>query len=108
MKKNTVISTFHHEIECGEEYLEIEFDCELHPENDGIGSYEFWGSSYYDAGTNYLVLDELKWDKTQFTDKQNDIIEKHIDNNWATLEEIITQELYDEYNGYEYDEDEDY
>lgn len=105
MRKDTLKATFHHEIECNDEYLEIEFNCELHPESDGIGSYEFWGSPGYDMGTKYLVLDDLKWDQTQFNDKQNKIIEEHLDNNWATLEEIITQEIYDEANDNDYYEE---
>jgi len=26
-------------------------------ENDGIGSYEYWGARGYDAGTNYIVVE---------------------------------------------------
>ena len=28
-------------------------------ENDGIGSYEFWGAKGYDAGTDYVVIEEI-------------------------------------------------
>jgi hypothetical protein len=93
------------EIEIGDEYIEVEFDCELHSENDGIGSYEFWGSKYYDAGNDYLVLDEMKWDKASFNEEQNKVIEKYLDDNWESLDEIITQKLYDEGYGDDYYED---
>jgi hypothetical protein len=101
MGKHTVRTLFTYEIEHGDECLEVEFDCELHPENDGIGSYEFWGAKCYDEGIDYLVLDDMKWDKTQFNDEQNKVIEKYIDDNWATLEETITQKIYDEEDYYE-------
>ena len=105
MGKHTVRTLFTHEIEYDDEYLEVDFDCELYPENDGIGSYEFWGAKYYDEGIDYLVLDEMKWDKTCFDNGQNKAIEQYIDDNWGDLEEIITQKIYDE----EYDdEDEDW
>lgn len=103
MGRHTVRTPFTYEIEHEDECLEVEFDCELHPENDGIGSYEFWGAKCYDGGIDYLVLDDMKWDKTQFNDEQNKVIEKYIDDNWTTLEETITQEIYDEF-----DDEEDY
>jgi hypothetical protein len=93
------------EIEIGDEYIEVEFDCELHSENDGIGSYEFWGSKCYDAGNDYLVLDEMKWDKASFNEEQNKVIEKYLDDNWESLDETITQKLYDEGYGDDYYED---
>jgi hypothetical protein len=103
MKKNTVTTTFCYEIESKDEFFQIEFDCELHPENDGIGSYEFWGSVGYDSGNDYLVLDDMKWDETEFNTTQNEIIKNYLDNNWTVLEELITQELYEDYSNYEYD-----
>lgn len=47
-------------IECekfGEHEIEVGFDC--HVENDGIGWYEYWGAREYDAGTDYVVFDEV-------------------------------------------------
>ena len=34
----------------------IEYDTAI--ENDGIGSYEFWGSISYDEGTDYIIENE--------------------------------------------------
>jgi hypothetical protein len=96
MRKDTITTAFDYEIESGEELIEVEFDCELHPENDGIGSYEFWGSTGYDAGVDYLVLDDIKWNKAKFTTSQNEAIERYLEDNWAILEDTITQKLYDE------------
>ena len=47
-------------------------------ENDGIGEYEYWGAKGYDAGTDYLHLEELQWDKTKYTDEQNAFIDNWI------------------------------
>ena len=100
MRKDAITTTFDYEIESGEELIEVGFDCKLHPENDGIGSYEFWGSTGYDAGVDYLVLDYAGWDKTKFTIVQNEVIERYLDDNWDTLEDIITQKLYETSNDY--------
>jgi hypothetical protein len=107
MRNRSVSTTYEHEIELEEDSIIVDFDCELHSENDGIGAYEFWGSRYYDAGVDYLVLDDLKWNKSLFTEEQNEIIQQHIsdDDNWSTLEEQITQKLYDQYEDDYYDED---
>jgi hypothetical protein len=100
-----VTTTHACEIEFKDECIDVEFDCELHSENDGIGSYEFWGSKCYDAGNDYLVLDEMKWDKKLFTEEENEIIKKYLDDNWDILDENITQKLYDEGYGDDYYED---
>lgn len=33
-------------------------DYEVEWENDGIGSYEYWGSKEFDAGTDYAVVSD--------------------------------------------------
>ena len=43
--------------ELGEEIL---CNVEYHMENDGIGPYEYWGAKYFDAGEDYIVIDEIK------------------------------------------------
>lgn len=103
MRKNTVPAVFDHEIESGDMYIEVSFECELYSKNDGIGSYEYWGSRYYDMGVTYLVLDTIDWNKELFNDKQNLIIQEHIDNNWNTIEELVVEKMYAD--GYE---EEDY
>jgi len=35
--------------------MEVEYDVEW--ENDGIGSYEYWGAKGYDKGNTYAVVD---------------------------------------------------
>lgn len=43
-------------------------------ENDGIGSYEYFGFKGYDNGTDYLHLEEINWDKSLYTAEQNKLI----------------------------------
>lgn len=56
--------------------------------NDGIGHYEFWGSKGYDSGTDYWEIDNIEWDKSQWTDAENKVIEEYIN---CHLEELIEE-----------------
>ena len=47
-------------------------DVEGYIDNDGIGGYEYWGSSEYDAGTDYLEIT----DGGLSEDELNDVAEK--------------------------------
>lgn len=93
MKKGVKLIYFNHEID----NMEVDFTCELHPESDGIGSYEYWGATYYDKGNVYLVLDDMKWNESLYTPTQNKAIEEYIDDNWEMLEEKISQQVDDYY-----------
>lgn len=44
--------------ELSEESIEVEV--EFHTENNGIGSYEFWGQKCFDAGVDYLEIDNIE------------------------------------------------
>lgn len=99
MKKGVKLTYFNHEIDD----LEIDFICELHPESDGIGSYEYWGSTYYDPGNTYMVLDHMKWNEPLYTPTQNETIKKYLDDNWEMLEEKISQKVYSEEDDYYWD-----
>jgi hypothetical protein len=85
------------EIELEDDILEVEFTGELSLENDGIGSYEYWGAKFYDAGTNYFQLQDLTWDTTQYTDEQNKAIQEYVDNsdNWSAIEEKMSESLFE-------------
>lgn len=68
---------------------DIVFEVEMDRENDGIGSYEFWGSKEYDKGTDYWVVNEIKWDKGLYTEQENANITKWVDENWLELVDVI-------------------
>lgn len=58
--------------------LKVEFNAEPRWENDGIGSYEYWGEKSFDAGSNYVSLEyngDPTWDKSKFSEIENNIIE---------------------------------
>jgi len=65
--------------------IEIELECSVVSCNDGIGSYEYWGSREYDAGENYADIDDIKWDKSKYTHQQNEIIQEEINKNWDEI-----------------------
>jgi hypothetical protein len=56
--------------------------------NDGIGSYEYWGSVGFDSGTDYIDVSNVTYDKTQFTEQEIAEIELTID---STVDSIKTE-----------------
>jgi hypothetical protein len=98
------------EIEIEDDVIEVDLTGELSLENDGIGSYEYWGSKCYDAGTNYFELENLKWDMSLYTDDENKSISNYINvtDNWDSIEESMSESLYDSLddgNDTDYDRD---
>ena len=61
--------------------------------NDGIGHYEFGGSKGYDSGTDYWEIDNIEWDKSEWTDAENKVIEQYINCNLEELIEEIIETL---------------
>lgn len=58
--------------------MEVEFEGEPQWENDGIGSYEYWGSREYDKGRDYVSFEQNgypTWDKSKHNDDENEAIE---------------------------------
>lgn len=74
------------ELEIGEygtpsyQLIEVCLECEMKWENDGIGSYEYWGFRGYDKGTDYVVCEDMK------------VISKHDDAETAAIEEYLRDE----------------
>lgn len=60
------------------EDIDIDVDCEYEIENNGIGSYEFWGQKCFDKGTNFAVIISWEWDKTGFTPEEVALVEAKI------------------------------
>jgi hypothetical protein len=107
MKKRIILKDHQHDIEIGDDLITVDFTCELQWENNGIGSYEFWGSRGYDEGDNYVVLNHLKWDESIYTKEQNEAIQTYINNddNWFKIEDSVAEIIYNEMDD---EEDEDY
>ncbi|MEI7960720.1 MAG: hypothetical protein WCI04_00130 [archaeon] len=85
-----------HEIETDiedEDIIVVEFVYTVSKENDGIGSYEFHGSRGYDSGTDYIVVEDIEWDKSSHTDRENEVIQKYLDKNFSSLAEDMSESL---------------
>jgi len=102
--------TFTRDIEFHEDILHVEFTAEMISQNDGIGSYEFWGSREFDKGEDYWSIDKLSWDYDSYTKEQNAAISAYIDENWAEIDEKEGDEYQVDYEpDYDdYDDDRDY
>lgn len=72
--------TFNLEVELPNrpEPINIEVDVEYSWENDGIGAYEYWGAKGYDHGTNYVAIDDCKWNSDSYTREEIAIVEDEI------------------------------
>ena len=71
---------------------EVELLVSFEIENDGIGDYEYWGFKYYDAGTNYPVVDEIIVTDEDISDELKADIHQCIeDSNHEIHEEILSQ-----------------
>lgn len=81
------------EITHNNEIIDVELDYEISRENDSIGSYEYWGFQYYDHQSDRIIVDEFKWNKSQYTPEQNKAIELYIYNNFDKLEEQAIEDL---------------
>lgn len=93
-----------------EELLTVELTGELELENDGIGSYEYWGAQCYDEGTDYFSLNSLDWDAKEFTEEENKAIKEYIDDsdNWRAIEERMSEKLFENLEPDEPDYEPDY
>lgn len=69
--------------------LEVELDYNISVENSGIGGYEYWGYRGYDAGHDYYVIENFEYDKSLYTEEQNEFIDKYLIENHDKIEEEI-------------------
>jgi len=74
-------------IENGEDSFDVQLDGTLEKQNDGIGSYEYWGQKCYDRGEDYYILEDFPtWDKSLYSFEQNWIIAIYIFYNFLSIE----------------------
>jgi hypothetical protein len=85
-----------------DEEKEVVLSCDYEIKNDGIGWYELWGSREFDAGRDYVDISSVKWDRSLYTQEENDIIRKWVDANTEALEKDIDREV-EEMNEPDYD-----
>jgi hypothetical protein len=78
---------------------------EYHLENDGVGHYEYWGSSGYDAGNVFIEVDEYHYDKSVFTLEEQLEINPQIDEQLNSIVDNISLDLpADNVPDYEYED----
>lgn len=82
-----------YELYIEEHNIEVTIDCHCILGNDGIGSYEYAGARGYDAGTNYLIVEDMTWDRSGFTEEQNSIIQEHINRNYEEIADEVVNKI---------------
>lgn len=81
----------------------IEVTLSYYWENNGIGVYEYWGSTGFDHGTDFVVVDEYNYDKTDLTPEEIGLIETMIEKSLDAWCEDIAQSYEPDHNDYEPD-----
>ena len=81
--------TYDYEIFIEELDAEVLLEAEISLENDGIGSYEYWGEKCFDSGTDYHVITGLTYEKANYTPEQIAIIDKYLEENQEEIDSDI-------------------
>ena len=76
---------------------DVEITITYHYENDGIGSYEFWGTPGFDKGTDYPVVDEVDFDRFDLTAEECHIVNNWIDSNIDKIKENVREKYTSEF-----------
>jgi hypothetical protein len=63
-------------VEINDEFFDVRFTANCYMMNDGIGHYDYMGNSEYDAGRNYVEMEEVEWDEFLYTLEENNAIRK--------------------------------
>ena len=75
-------------------YLNVEFTGNPHSVDIGEDACEFWGFMY--ASTIQTIQsceDTIEWDRTLYTDSENIIIEKYLEDNYNDVDDEICKLL---------------
>jgi hypothetical protein len=71
-------------------YLDVEFTGEPHSVDIGEDGGEYWGFKY--SSTTRIVQsceDTIEWDKTKYSDSENTIIEKYLEDYYDKIDDKI-------------------
>lgn len=79
---------------------EIKVKADYHIENDGIGSYEYWGAKCFDFGEDYPEIDNIEPICTNESEEEKADIIQFIGDNFELLAEQITDKMMFDQNGY--------
>jgi len=75
----------------GEEQ-ELELEISYTISNDGIGPYEYWGQRCIDKGFDYAEIEEVKYNKNNFTEAEMKEIEKVIEKQIEQIQQACMQD----------------
>lgn len=69
------------------EFVNVEFNADPCWEDDGIGSYEYWGSKSYDSQP-YISCERygINFDKEKYNNIEVEVISKYIEKNYNKIE----------------------
>ena len=87
--------TITHSFELKAFSLEVPLIVEYSIENDGIGWYEYWGSSQYDAGQNRYIIENITWNHNAYSQEVNAELEEYLQegNNYEETCKVLKEEL---------------
>jgi hypothetical protein len=71
---------------------DVIFTADVEMVNNGIGSYEFWGSRCIDNRYEPEVQDVF-WDKTLYNEEQNKFIDKYITDEYEIVDSLLIKDL---------------
>jgi hypothetical protein len=74
----------------------VKVTIEYHLENDGVGHYEYWGMTGYDAGNVFIEVDEYHYDKSVFTLEEQMEINAEIDSQLNFIVDNISLDASDD------------
>jgi len=81
-------------IENGEHFFDVELEAELTKQNDGIGSYEYWGQKCYDRGEDYYIMEDYPtWNHDLYTYSENWLIAIWLMANYSWVEDLFIKEF---------------
>jgi len=72
---------------------EIEAKVEFVIQNDGIGSYEYWGQKCFDAGQDYIEIENIIPIFTNQSEEIKTVIGKYIKDNFDALSDEAAMNL---------------
>lgn len=73
--------------------IEVMLECKCSMENSGIGGYEYFGSKGYDAGYDFLVVEDITWDKGEYTEIENLIIQEEVNKNYEKIADDVADKF---------------
>lgn len=68
--------TINYPVDIDSEIFDVRFTAECYMTNDGIGYHDYCGVSSFDAGRDYLAIEDIEWDEFLYTLEENNEIRK--------------------------------